>query len=81
MENEYLFSRHFKGEEYRFYRKTLYLKSGPYTYFEVVTPENCLGYSDCIHFAHGIPYSRWRYCPQWILKACKMALVKKGYQP
>ena len=81
MEDEYLFSMHFKGEEYKFYRKSLYTKNGPYTYFDVVTPENSFGYSDHILFAHGIPYSLWRYVPQWILKACKMALVKKGYEP
>ena len=81
MKKEYLFSRHFKGEEYKFYRDTLYLKSGQYTYFFVETPENSLGYPDRIQFAHGIPYSQWRYCPQWILKECKKALLKKGYQP
>ena len=81
MEKEYLFSRHFKGEEYKFYRISTYTKFGLVTYFDVVTPDNCLGYPDHILFAHGIPYSQWRYCPQWILKACKMALVKKGYQP
>ena len=81
MEQEYLFSRKFNKEEYRFYRKSIYTKQGQVTYFEVVTPENCLGYPDYILFAHGIPYSQWRYCPQWILKACKMALIKKGYQP
>lgn len=81
MENEYLFSRKFNKEEYRFYRKSIYTKQGKVTYFEVVTPENCLGYPDYILFANGIPYSQWRYCPQWILKECKKALLKKGYQP
>ena len=81
MKEEYLFSRHFKGKEYKFYRKSIYTKNGPCTYFEVVTPENSLGYADYILFAHGIPYSRWRYVPRWILKACKQALIKNGYEP
>ena len=81
MEREYLFSRKFKGEEYKFYHETWHDKSGPYSYFFVETPKNSFGYPDYILFSNGIPYSKWRYCPQWILKACKMALVKKGYQP
>ena len=81
MVKEYLFSRHFNKEEYKFYRISAYTKFGLVTYFEVVTPENCLGYPVYIQFVGGITYSQWRYCPQWILKECKKALLKKGYQP
>lgn len=46
MENEYLFSRKFNKEEYRFYRKSIYTKQGKVTYFEVVTPEKLSFYND-----------------------------------
>ena len=81
MNEEYLFSRRFKGEEYKFYRKSMNMKWGRYSYFEIDTPANCFEYVDHILFDNGNPYTMYRYCPAWILKACKQALIKQGYKP
>lgn len=81
METEYLFSRKFNGEEYKFYHKSMNTKWGLYSYFEIDTPANCFGYEDHILFDNGTPYTMYRYCPNWILKSCKEALIKHGYEP
>lgn len=74
MDKEYLFSRRFNGKEYKFYRESM-------NTFEIDTPANCFGYVDHILFHNGNPYTMYRYCPAWILKACKQALIKHGYEP
>ena len=81
MSKEYLFSRKFDGKEYKFYRKTMVLSDGLYSFYVVDTPENSFGYADHILFDKGNPYTLYSYCPKWILKACKRALVKNGYEP
>ena len=81
MYEEYLFSRWFNGKEYKFYRKSMNMKWGLYSYFEIEMPANCFGYADHILFDNGNPYTMSGYCPEKILKACKKALLKKGYQP
>ena len=79
MNKEYLFSRKFNGEEYKFYRKTMNMDNEIITYYVVDTPENSFGYHDHILFDNGKPYTMYRYCPQWILNACKRILIAKGY--
>lgn len=78
----YLFSRKFKKEKYDFYKDYFYSSyQGCFVYYlKVYTPANAFGYRDIILFdCNGEPYTLYRYCPLWILKACKEALIKKGY--
>lgn len=80
METELLFTRRFKSETYKFYYNHGYGCLGLYDeYYSIETPANSFGYPDTILFAHGEPYALNRYLQPWILKACKNALIKKGY--
>ena len=80
MKDILLFTRRFQGETYTFYHHAGVGCLGLYTeYFSVETPENCFGYSDTILFNNGEPYTLYRRLPNWILRECKKALEKRGY--
>lgn len=79
---ELLFTRKYNKEEYRFFIKTMvsWVDNKPIKYISVETPENCLGYHDCVHFSNGEPYTLYRYLQPWILKKIKETIVKAGYE-
>lgn len=80
MKKFYLFSRRFQGEAYKFYKCCDTFQSMPCTWYTVETPKNAFGYSDTILInGDQAPYTLWRYCPPWILRECKKALVRRGY--
>ena len=84
MEKITLFTRKYNKESYEFILNkpdsgelgVLGLPIKPY--ISIKTTENSFGYNDTILFDNGVPYTLYRYTPNWILKAAKNAIIKKG---
>lgn len=77
-----LFTRKFNKEVYKFYLVTdrCWVDNEPMYNYWIETPENCLGYTDIISFTGGVGCGIHRTHANYIYKACKQALLKRGYR-
>lgn len=85
MKKTYLFSRKINKQEYKFYHMDLTAEESwigrAYGYFMVETPENALGYTDCVFFDEDKESTMYRPLAPWKLRKLREFLVKQGYNP